>query len=73
MDVDMDFLAGAAKFQQIDWGVVLDTLQCFDSTIAIDPTIDSLIDETLEHPIDWSAVFDEVNIQRLYSNNILSH
>ena len=73
IDVDTGFLADAAEFQRIDWGVVLDTPQFNASTIAIDLTIDSLIDEILKQPIDWSAVFDEVNIQRLYSNNILSH
>ena len=59
---------------QIDWGVVLDTPQCFDSNIAdpIDPIIDSPINETVEQQIDWSAVFNvEVNIQRQYSNKIL--
>ena len=67
MDVDMNFLTGPAEFQQIGWGVVLHTPQCFDSSIAdsIDPTIDSLINETLEQQINWSAVFNvEVNIQR---------
>ena len=67
MDVDMDFLTGLAEFKQIDWGVVLDTFQCFDSNIADsnDPTIDCLINETFQQQFNWSAVFNvEVNIQR---------
>ena len=74
MDIDMDFLTGPAEFQQLDWGVVLDTPQCFDPSIAdsIDPTIDILINETLEQQINWSAVFNsplhspnvEINVQK---------
>ena len=37
MDVDMDFLT--TPTEQIDWSLVLDP---------IDPTIDTLIDETLQ-------------------------
>ena len=54
MAVDMDSLTIPAE--QIDRSLVLDP---------IDPTIDTLIDETLQHQIDCSADFNaEVTIKK---------